>query len=134
MKYLLITLTLLCFVLNTYAQKIDNKKGITYVDEIPVLKLEDGSLVFDNKPVKVSANESGKLLFIITRHFYEKGGKTGLWYFEVRFADFDLVFRNAQDYKVIIKNLLETGALNKKAELSEDGIIKYIKLYSEDLP
>lgn len=134
MKYLLIALISLCFAGTISAQKIDNKKGVTYIDETPVLKLVDGSLVFDNKPVKVSANESGKLLFIITRHFYEKGGKTGLWYFEVRFADYDLAFRNAQDYKIIIKNLLETGALNKKGELSEDGIKKYIKLYSEDVP
>ena len=134
MKYIVLSLLSLFVVATASAQKIDNKKGITYIDETPVLKLVDGSLVFDNKPVKVSSNESGKLLFVITRHFYEKGGKTGLWYYEVRFADFDLAFRNAQDYKVIIKNLLETGALNKKGELSEDGIKKYIKLYSEDVP
>lgn len=134
MKYILLSLLSLLITATVSAQKIDNKKGITYVDETPALKLEDGSLVFDNKPVKVSAHESGKLLFIITRHFYEKDGKTGYWYFEVRFADFDLAFRNAQEYKDIIKRLLETGALNKKGELSEDGIKKYIKLYSEDVP
>ena len=134
MKHLLIAFMFICFATTISAQKIDNKKGITYIDETPVLKLEDGSLMFDNKPVKVKANESGKLLFIITRHFYEKGGKTGFWYFEVRIADFDVVFRSTQEYKVIIKNLLETEALNKKGELSEDGLETYIKLYSENVP
>ena len=124
----------LLITFNGFAQKIENKKGVTYIDGKPFLKIEGGSLIMDNQPAKILSHQSGKLLFVLTKHYYVYQGDKGHWYNELRFADFDLSFKISYDYKPLIKSLYENGVLTENGELTKESIEKYIKLFGYTPP
>lgn len=136
MRYF-ITFFLLCFCLVSvsFAQKVDNKKGVTYYGEKPLLKIKGGSLVNDNDPAQIISYGSDKLLFVLTKHYYRDKEYHNVFYNEIRFADFDLSFKSSYDYKPLIKSLVENGVIKEDGELGDrETIDKYIRLYSFDPP
>lgn len=112
-----------------FTQKVENKKSVTYIDDKPFLKIDGGSLMMDNQPAKIISYQSGKLLFVLTKHFYVYHGDKGYWYNELRFADYDLSFKSSYNYKPLIKSLYENGVLNENGALTKESIEKYIKLF-----
>jgi hypothetical protein len=135
MKYFILFLLFSTCLSVSFAQKIDNKKGVTYYGDKPLLKIKGGSLVGDNAPAQISSYGSDKLLFVLTKHYYRDKEYHNVFYNEIRFADFDLSFKSSYDYKPLIKSLLENKVIKEDGELGDrETIDKYIRLYGFDPP
>lgn len=128
MKTYLLLFICLIIAFTGFGQDIKNKKGVTYLDEKPFLKINGGSLLMDNQPTQILGYESNKLLFVLTKHYYTYQGNK-LWYNELRFADVEVSFTSSYDYKPLIKSLYENGVLTGSGEIANDSIEKYIRLY-----
>lgn len=132
MQFIKFYLTILVsiFIASTaVSQKVEHKKDITSVDGKPLLKVNGGSLVFDNKPAQVVNFNTGKLLFVLTKHYFYYNGSNGYWYNELRFSDVGVIFKSSFDYKALIKSLYENKVLTEAGEIDEDALQKYMFLY-----
>ncbi len=128
-KILLVALSLIAFSKDSNAQKIKNKKGITYIDKVPYLKIKGGSLIMDQSPVQIISYKTDKLLFILTKHYYHYYGNTSSFYNEITFADFDISFKSGYDYKPLIQSLYQNGVITEDGNIDEELVKKYMRLY-----
>lgn len=86
--------------------------------------------MMDNHPAKISNFETGKLLFVITKHFYDYKGDRGYWYNELRFSDFELSFKSNLEYRALMKSLFENAVFSGSGDLNREALEKYIRLFS----
>jgi len=123
---LLIATIGLSFMTDANAQEIQHKKRITYVDDVPLLKMDGGSQIDYESPAKIVNHDTGKLLFVITKHLDRTKNR---FYNEIVFADVDKKFDSAYDYKPLLLSMIQNEVLTTKGELNLDKIDQYIRLF-----
>ncbi len=128
MRIIVLLLMLLPFL--SIAQKVDNKKGVTYIDEKPYLKIKGGSLAVANQPAQILNYSNDKLLFVITVHLLS----SDTWYNEVTFADFDFSFKTKYLYRPLVKSLYENKVLNETGEITQESVEKWYRLFGNPPP
>lgn len=129
-KLILILVPLFLLAIQADAQKVKNKKGITFVDKEPLLKIEGGSLAIANKPARILNYSNDKLLFVLTVHL--KDYQT--WYFEVVFADFDVRFNTRHMYKDLVLSMYQNNLFNVEGDMDQESVENWIRLFGNEAP